>query len=492
MSQRHYVACDLGADSGRVILGTLENGKLTLEEIHRFPTGALPVRDTLRWNILRIYEEIKTGLRLVAKRNLKISGVSTDSWGVDYVHLFGNEPFLTAPYHYRDSRTDKGFEQAFAVVPKAEIFQQTGIQFMTLNTLYQLHADLRERPRILEQSEQFLNIADYFNFLFSNVKAVEESMASTTQLYNPTSHTWARPLIEQLGLPYRIFPTVVPSATVLGPVAPSLAAELNWQETKVVATCSHDTGAAVAAVPGEGNDWAYLSSGTWSLLGIESPTPIINAESLEKNFTNEIGVGGSIRFLKNIVGLWMVQESRRTWMLAGDKYSFEELSHLATEAPSLRSLINPTSSRFAKPNDMPRKVADYCRETGQPVPETPGQVIRAIYESLALLYSLTIDNLEKLSGRKINRLHIVGGGAKDKLLNQFTANATGRPVFAGPMECTAVGNLLIQALALGDIKTHADLRTIVRNTFPLEPFKPENESVFAEARRRFAALPVLD
>lgn len=488
----YYVACDLGADSGRVILGTLENGKLNLEEIHRFPTGALPVRGTLRWNILRIFEEIKTGLRLVAKRNLKIASVSTDSWGVDYVHLLGNEPFLTQPYHYRDARTDKGFEQAFAVVPKKEIFEQTGIQFMTLNSLYQLHADLRERPQVLQLSEQFLNIADYFNFLFSEVKAVEESMASTTQLYNPTTHVWAKPLIEKLGLPYRIFPKVVPSATVLGPVTPTLATELNWSDTKVIATCSHDTGAAVAAVPGEGNDWAYLSSGTWSLLGIESPTPIINAESLEKNFTNEVGLGGTIRFLKNIVGLWIVQESRRAWALAGDKYSFEELSHLATEAPSLRSLINPTSSRFAKPNDMPQKVADYCRSTGQPVPETPGQVIRTVYESLALLYSLTIDNLEHLTGRKINRLHIVGGGGKDKLLNQFTASATGRPVYAGPMECTAVGNLLIQALALGHIKTHADLRTIVRNTFPLDTYKPENEAAFAEARRRFAALPVLD
>lgn len=492
MSARHYAACDLGADSGRIILGSLENGKLTLEEIHRFPTGALPVCGTLRWNILRIYEEIKTGLRLLAKRNLKISSLSADSWGVDYVHLFGNEPFLTSPYHYRDTRTDRGFEQAFAVVPAEEIFKQTGIQFMTLNTLYQLHADLRERPGVLELSEQFLCIADYFNFLFSGVKVVEESLASTTQLYSPTTHSWAVPLIEKLGLPTRIFPKVVPSASVLGPVTPELAAELSWDGVKVVATCSHDTGAAVAAIPGTGDDWAYLSSGTWSLLGVEIPQPIINAESREKNFTNEIGIGGSIRFLKNIVGLWIVQESRRAWEKAGESYAFAELSRLATEAPPLRSLINPTCTRFAKPGDMPQKVADYCRSTGQPVPETPGQIIRTVYESLALLYSVTLENIEKLTGKKINRIHIVGGGSQDKLLNQFTASATGRTVLAGPVECTAIGNILIQSLAMGDIKSHVDLRRTVSDSFPLETFKPANESAFAEARKRFAALPALD
>ncbi len=489
MNPHYYAACDLGADSGRVILGTLADGKLTLEEINRFPTGALPVQGTLRWNILRIYEEIKKGLVILSKRGIKISSVSTDSWGVDYVHLYKNEPFLTAPYHYRDTRTDKGFEHAFAVVSAKEIFQETGIQFMTLNTLYQLHADWRERPEVLKLSEQFLFIADYFNFLFSNVKVAEESLASTTQLYNPASHTWSDVLIDKLGLPKRIFPKVVPSATVLGPVAPALAAELGWTETKVVATCSHDTGAAVAAVPGEGTDWAYLSSGTWSLLGIENLKPIINEESREKNFTNEIGIGGSIRFLKNIVGLWIVQESRRAWEKAGQKYTFEELCQQATKAPALRSLINPADPRFAKPNDMPKKVTDYCRETGQPVPETPGEIIRTVYESLAILYSVTLDNLETLTGRKVNHLHIVGGGCKDKLLNQFAANATNRPVLAGPVECTAIGNILIQALAMGDIASHKDLRKVVSDSFPLTTYQPENVAAFAEARKRFTKLP---
>jgi rhamnulokinase len=488
MSQYYYVACDLGAESGRVMLGTLADDKLTLEEIHRFPNGPVAVNGTMRWDVLRIFDELKTGLRKVAARNIKIESLSCDSWGVDYVWLRGNEPMLTAPFHYRDARTDGGFERAFAVVPREEIFAETGIQFMTLNTLYQLHADAQTRPWILKSAERFLTIGDYFNYLFSGVPKVEESFASTTQLYNPKRKKWSRTLLKKLGLPKKLFPEVVKSGSVLGPMLEELAKETGLQGVQVVASCSHDTGAAVAAVPAEGKGWAYLSSGTWSLLGIELKKPIITDQSREFNYTNEIGFGSSIRFLKNIVGLWLVQECRRAWAAAGREYSYAELVELAAKAEPLRSLVNPSAGRFAKPSQMPEKIAAYCRETGQPAPETPGQFIRCACESLALQYRKTIEELELLSGKPIARLHIVGGGTKNTLLNQLAADATQRTVFCGPVEATAIGNILIQGLALGHVASLAALRQIVGQSFPITTYQPETGPTWPAAYARFQEL----
>ncbi|MGH7450304.1 MAG: rhamnulokinase, partial [bacterium] len=409
MSTHHYLACDLGAESGRVMLGTLVNGHLTIEEIHRFPNSAIAVSDSLRWDVLRLFEEIKAGLCKVAARNVSVSSLSCDSWGVDYVLLHGNEPMLTAPFHYRDNRTDGGLERAFAVAPADEIFAETGIQFIFINTLYQLHADLMRRPAILAFAERFLNVGDYFNFLLSGVPKAEESLASTTQLYNPQQRAWSKKLIEKFGFPKQIFPEVVPSGTKLGPLLPTIAAETGLQDVQVIASCSHDTGAAVAAVPAEGNGWAYLSSGTWSLLGVESATPIITAKSRQYNFTNEVGYAGSSRFLKNIIGLWILQECRRAWAKAGEDYSYDHLTQMAEAAPSLWVFIDPNEARFSRPDNMLQKIADYCRETNQPVPTTPGEFVRCVLESLALLYRQTLDQIEEVTGRKLTTLHIVGG-----------------------------------------------------------------------------------
>jgi|YelNatPaOPRAMG01_1025707.scaffolds.fasta_scaffold01663_8 rhamnulokinase len=486
MNPTHYVACDLGAESGRVMLGTLADGRLTLEEIHRFTNGPVVIHGTLRWDVLRIFDELKTGLRKVAARGLPVASLSTDSWGVDYVWLRGNEPFLTAPYHYRDGRTDGGFARAFALVPQEEIFAETGIQFMTLNTLYQLHADAQQRPWILKTADRFLMIGDYFNYLFSGVGKCEESLASTSQLYNPRRKKWSRPLLRKLGLPGKRFPEIVASGTVLGPALP----ELGLPGAQVVAACSHDTGAAVAAVPAEGAGWAYLSSGTWSLLGIEAKKPIITDASRQYNWTNEIGYDHSIRFLKNIVGLWIVQECRRAWAKDGRDYSYDEITRLATESPPLRCLINPGDPRFLKPDDMPAKIAAFCRETGQPAPESPGQTIRAVLESLALLYRKTIADCTEITGQEIQRLHIVGGGSKNRLLNQFSANATRLPVITGPVEATAIGNVLIQAIALGHLASLADLRRVVRHSFPVETYQPQDAAAWDEAYHRFMKLAV--
>jgi len=485
LSVHHYIACDLGAESGRVMLGTLANDRLTIEEIHRFPNGAIAIGDSRRWDVLRLFEELKVGLRKVATREIAVSSVSCDSWGVDYVLLQGNEPMLTAPYHYRDGRTDGGFERASSLVPADEIFVETGIQFMTINTLYQLHADLLQRPTILHAAEQFLTMGDYFNFLFSGVSKVEESLASTTQLYNPQQRAWSKKLIEKFGFPERIFPEVVPSGTQLGPLSPAIAAETGLQDVQVVASCSHDTGAAVAAVPAEGDDWAYLSSGTWSLLGIESSTPIITAQSRQYNFTNEVGFGGSIRFLKNIIGLWVVQECRRVWAKAGQEYNYDQLTEMAESAPPLKALLDLRDDRFAKPDNMPQKIMDYCRETNQPAPATPGEFIRCVLESLALLYRQTLDQIEEVTGRKLTTLHIVGGGSKNQLLNQLSANATGRVVVAGPVECTAIGNVLIQAIAMGHLPSLAALRQVVRNSFPTVRYEPRDAMLWEEAYKKF-------
>lgn len=484
MSAWHYAACDLGAESGRVIIGTLADGKLTLDEIHRFPTGASRVAGTLRWNILRIFEEITTGLRSAARKYPEIVSVSVDSWGVDYVYFRADEPLVALPFQYRDSRTDACYTEALKADSEL-IFSETGIQFMHINTLYQMIDDTANRRAIVGISEQFLTIADYFNYLLSGVARNEESLASTTQIYNPAKRAWSSRLIDHYHLERRVFPQVVPSGTLLGPIRP----EIGLANATVVAGCSHDTAASVAAVPArEGDDWAYLSSGTWSLAGVELEKPLINDAARTANFTNEVGYGGSIRFLKNISGLWIVQECRRNWQQLGQEFSYAEISHLASKAPPLRSIIHPNDSRFLKPDDMVAKVQAFCRETNQPVPETTGEIARTIYESLALLYAHSLDVLEKLTGHQINTLHIVGGGSQSLLLNQLTANATGRTVIAGPVESTAAGNILVQALANGHLNSLAELRETVRASFPTQTFTPTDNDSWQAATARFSKL----
>ena len=488
MNEYNYIACDLGADSGRVILGRFADGKISLEEIHRFPNGAVKIGDSLRWNILRIFSELKIGLQKVAERGVAVQSLSVDSWGVDYVLFNERQPMLGLPYQYRDSRTDATYASARQAVSEERIFAETGIQFMSINTLYQLIADVEKNSDLLAIADQFLNVGDYLNFLFSGVAAAEESLASTTQIYDARKREWSRELIRAFNLPERIFPKIVPSGAKLGKLLPAVMEETGLPAIEVVATCSHDTGTAVAAVPAEGDGWAYLSSGTWSLIGVELPCPLINEEVRACNFTNEAGYGGTTRFLKNIIGMWLLQESRREWIRQGTTIEYKELDRMAEESEPFRSLINPNASRFLRPDDMPAKIAAYCRETGQPAPETPGQVARCVCESLALLYRRTLGEIEQLTGRPITRLHIVGGGSRSPLINQFAASGTERTVFAGPVEATACGNVLIQALALGHIDSLAGLRKVVAASFPIAEFKPKDSAAWSAAFERFQKL----
>lgn len=482
---KHYLACDLGAESGRVMLATLDARKISLEELHRFPNGPVKTDGALHWNIEGLFSELKVGLKKAAARKLPISSISTDSWGVDYVLYDAAGNRLLPVWHYRDARTAKGVENAKARVDWPTIYDETGIQFMALNTIYQLAAEPLER---LAGAKQLLLIGDAFNHFCSGVARNEESLASTTQLYNPRTKSWSQKLLGALGLREEMFAPVVKSGTKLGRMRKELAAETGLAEIEVIASCSHDTGAAVAAVPaGEGN-WAYLSSGTWSLMGVEWPEPVITEQGRELNFTNEIGFGGSVRLLKNIVGLWIVQECKRDWASRGQDLDYATITKLASEAKPFVSLINPSDARFLAPGDMPAKIEAFCKETDQPVPTTPGAFVRCALESLALFYRITLQQLETLTGKKIERLHIVGGGSQNMLLNQFAADSLQIPVIAGPTECTALGNVLVQAIALGHVPSLAAAREVVRNSFEVKAIHPQSRVEWDKAFLRFEKL----
>lgn len=483
----HYLACDLGAESGRLMLAILADGRLTLEEVHRFPNAVIQTDDgSLHWDIPALFAEVMTGLKKAATLNVEIAGFSVDSWGVDYT-LFDAEDRLMSPtFCYRDPRTERGVKNAWEKTDWETVFAETGIQYMPLNTLFQLMA---ESPERLARAALLLGVGDGFHFMLSGRRVIEESMASTFQLYNPIARDWSGKLIQLLGLPRSIFPPIVPSGEKLGPMLPEIVEETGLRGVEVVATCSHDTGTAVAAVPAtDEGSWAYISSGTWSLMGVETVEPVLTNACREMNFTNEIGYGGAVRLLKNIIGLWLVQECRREWERQGEVYDYAELTRLAGEAEPLASLIDPSDPRFVAPGDMPGRITDYCRETGQPAPEGPGAIIRCALESLALLYGRTLRQVEEVTNLPVDRLHVVGGGSKNQLLNQLTANAVGIFVVAGPGEATAAGNALIQAITLGQLDSLASARKVVRDSFELKTFEPQDAGEWETANERFEAL----
>lgn len=484
--ETHYLACDLGAESGRLMLGTLSGERLALREIHRFSNTPVNRDASLQWNISDLFDELKTGLSKAAALDLPFAGISCDSWGVDYLLYDGHGQFMPPAFHYRDPRrTALGVKQAYARVDWPTIFSETGIQFMPMNTLFQLASEDRRR---LETAERLLLIGDAFNYFLSGVARAEESLASTTQLYDPRTRTWSKRLLGLLGLPARLFPQIVPPGTRLGPLREELQRETRLPGIEVLASCSHDTGAAVAGVPAADTHWAYISSGTWSLLGVELPRPVLTESCRELNFTNEIGYGGTVRLLKNIVGLWMVQECRREWARNGREFDYATLTQMADEAPPFAALIDPADPRFVEPGEMPQKIAAFCRETNQALPADPGTVIRVVLESLALSYRHTLKQVERLIGSRVQRLHIVGGGSKNALLNRFTANACQIRVLAGPDEATAAGNVLVQALALGHLKSLKQARQIIRDSFAVTTFEPSEHDAWEAAIDRFDRL----
>jgi rhamnulokinase len=490
MAEAKFLALDLGAESGRAVVGHYDGRSLQLEEIHRFPNGPVLVNGHLHWDALRLLSETKTGIRMaVQKYGKAIVSLGLDTWGVDFGLLDVQGNLLGNPYHYRDSRTDGMVEEVCERVPRDKVFEHTGIQFMQLNSLYQLYSMRATQSPLLEIAHTFLTMPDLFSFWLTGRKVCEFSNATTTQCYDPRKKTWAIELLEGLDLPTSLFGEIVPPGTLLGDLLPDVASELVVDPIPVIAPACHDTGSAVAAVPASERDYAYISSGTWSLMGVEVDEPVITAQSLEYNFTNEGGVCDTFRLLKNIMGLWLVQECRREWARAGESYDYDALTQMAANAPPFGSIVDVDDHTFLAPGDMPNKIRRYCQGSGQAVPQSKGEVLRCALESLALRYRWVLDKLEAMMGRTIVVVHIIGGGMQNALLCQFAADAMQRPVIAGPIEATAMGNMLMQALALGYIDSLSEGREVVRNSFQVGTFEPSGPAdPWEEAYGRYLGL----
>jgi rhamnulokinase len=489
-----FLAVDLGASSGRVVAGEFSGKRLTLEEVSRFENGGVQANERLYWDLLKLWNHIKDGLRgACVKYGERIVSVGVDTWGVDFGLLAARDELLGNPVHYRDRRTEGILEQAYQVVPRDEIFAQTGLQFMQFNTLFQLFAMRKEASPLLDTAQSLLMMPDLFHWLLSGEKSNEYTNATTTQFFNPQQNDWAFPLLERFELPARLLGPVSPPGTRLGAIRPSVAAEIAGPRMQVVLPGTHDTASAVMAVPassvpGKKPDWCYISSGTWSLMGIEVPGPVVNNRCRELNFTNEGGVGGTIRLLKNIAGLWLVQQCRAVWLREGREYDWNQLTQMAQAAKPLVALIDPDDPRFVAPDNMPTAIREFCQETGQAVPETEGAIIRCALESLALRYRMVIGWLEQLNGGPLETIHIVGGGTQNRLLCQMAADACDRRVVTGPIEATAIGNLMMQAVSNGDVASIAEAREVIRNSFAVHEYVPTTPDPWREAYDRFTKI----
>lgn len=484
-----YLAIDLGAESGRGVAGELEGGRLCLTEVHRFPNSPVRLFDGLYWNVLHLFEGIKTAVRRAAREGGGLAGIGIDSWAVDY-GLVAPGPkgtLVGLPYHYRDGRTDGVMERAFQIVPRAEIFRRTGIQFLQFNTLYQLLATKEREPWLLDAADRLLMIGELFIYFLTGRKIAEFTNATTTQLFDPIAKTWADDLFRRFDLPRELMPEVVAPGTVVEQLLPGVADELGVPRLPVIAPAVHDTGSAVAGVPAEGEGWAFISSGTWSLVGVEVREPVINDASLAENLTNEGGVGETFRLLKNVMGLWLLQECRRVWQSEGDLVDYAALAKEAEAAPALRAHVDPDDPAFFKPGNMPERIRAALAARGEPLPSTRGEMVRCILESLALKYRYVIERLEAVTGRRIATVHVVGGGSQNELLNQMTADATGRIVIAGPVEATSAGNIVMQAVATGELAGVWEGRRVIRDSFPLKVYEPRETAGWDEAYARWSA-----
>jgi rhamnulokinase len=478
-------AVDLGAESGRVVVGTFDGGRLSIEDVHRFPNVPVAVGGTLHWDALRLWGDIATGLRRAGAAG-EIASVGVDTWGVDFALLDERGRLLANPVHYRDARTDGMVERAFGLVPRDELYGTTGIQFMAINTVFQLLAMASADDPLLRHADRLLMMADLFAHFLSGASLAEYTLASTSGALDARARDWARPLLGRLGIPARLLPEIVAPGTVVGGLTGDLAAATGLARTRVVLPGSHDTASAVVGTPVRSPSVAYLSSGTWSLIGLEVPEPVISDVSLAANLTNEGGVAGTIRLLRNVVGLWLVQESRRALWPEGEAPGYEALAGLAETAPAFSAFIDPDDERFLRPGDLPGRVREFCAETGQPVPPDTATLFRVLLESLALRYAAAIDQLSEASGRRIDGLHVVGGGSNHRFLCSLTAGATELPVQAGPVEATAIGNLAVQAVAAGELASVAEARELVARSWPITTYDPSGD--WSEARSRFAAI----
>ena len=477
-----YLAFDFGAESGRAVLAHLQSGILTIEEVHRFANEPIEYGGSLHWDVPRLWFEVRKALARLGE--VELAGIGVDTWGVDYALLGERGELLQNPYHYRDQRTDGVMEEVLKKVAREDIYQATGIQFMPINTLYQLFAARRDTPKVLEAAKYLLTIPDLFNYWLTGNAVCEFTNATTTQMVDPVKRAWATGLMQSLELPAHLPAPIVEPGSIIGTLLPGIAAHNFLAGTHVIAPACHDTGSAVAAISAR-DDTAFLSSGTWSLLGTELDSPVITSDALRMNFTNEGGVNGTTRLLKNVMGLWMLQGCRQSWAAQGQSFDYRELIELAARETSFCHLIDPDDESFLRPQNMLTAIDKFCTRTHQPVPREPGTYVRSVLESLALKYRLVLRNLEHVSGKRIGQIRVIGGGSKNRLLNQLTADATGKRVLAGPAEATALGNVAIQILATGGAASLQEVRAIVDRSFPTEVFDPIETDKWDQHADRF-------
>ncbi len=478
------LAIDLGAGSGRVVAGLWNGTRLELDELHRFPNDPVKAADGWHWNFENLFADIKRGIALAAKKYGKaVVSAGVDTWGVDYGLLNGDGKLTGAPFAYRDARTLGMPEKAFARMPREEIYRRTGLQFMRFNTLFQLLAETG-----LDRAERLLFLPELLHYFLSGVRANERTIAGTSQLLNPRTRDWERDIIRAMNFPGKIFGPLLDPGTVLGNLLPDLAKETGAGELKIIAPAAHDTASAVAGAPAAEDEPVFLSSGTWSIVGRELKAPVISPESQQACFANEIGVFGTIRFLKNIAGMWLLQECKRAWEAAGKKVSYQELEDEAAKSPPFVTLIDPDAEEFQAPANMPQAIAEFCRRTGQTVPENAGAYTRAIFESLALKYRVVKESLAALTAKPVERVYVVGGGCRNHLLNQFAADALDCPVACGPVEATSIGNIMMQLYALGEVRSLPESRSIVRRSFEAKHYEPQNARAWKDVFGRFQKI----
>lgn len=476
---KRVLAFDFGASSGRAIIGKFENGKIELEEVHRFSNDPVSVGGTTYWDVLRLFYEIKQGI-IKAKQAGGFDSIGIDTWGVDFGLLDEFGCLLENPIHYRDKRTVGMIEEAEKYISKREMYDITGIQFMELNTVFQLLALKKERPHILERADKMLFMPDLFAYMLTGEKNTEYSIATTSQMIDLETNSWSEKLLSKLGISTDIFAPIVKSGTKVGYLSKEICEECGVESVPVIAVCEHDTQSAISAVPCPDGEFAFISSGTWSLFGTELDKPVVNDTTYEINVTNEGGYDFSTGFLKNIIGLWLIQESRRQWAREGVNYSYADLEKLALEAEPFKCFIDPDAPEFVPHGNLPERVREYCRKTNQPVPETVGEIMRCIYESLAMKYRETFDKIKECTGKSYNVLHVIGGGTKDTLLCQLTANSCGCEVKAGPIEATVLGNLAVQLISHGEIKDIKEAREIIASSENVVTYVPQDKDLWSE------------
>ena len=486
----NFLAIDLGASGGRILIGRWDGEHISLEELHRFANGPVDIQGHQHWDVLRLWTEIKTGIACYARQNSSpLVGIGVDTWGVDFALLDSHGNLIGNPYHYRDSRTDGMLERAYQKMPREQIFKHTGNQFMQFNTLFQLFSMTQKKDPQLELTDTLLMMPDLFHYWLTGHKTTEFTIATTTQMYDIQRRRWATEVLTELEIPSGLFPVVVSPGTILGQLPRELMVETDLhQAPNIVSPASHDTSSAIAAIPGLDHQSVYISSGTWSLMGVEISEPIINDQVLALNFTNEGGVDNKINLLKILTGLWLLQESRRQWRHKGNDYTWEQLLALSEEIEPFRSLVNPDAPDFLNPTDMLKAINSFCRRTGQPEPTSVGAVVRCCLESLALNYRKMLEDLETLIGRHLDTIRIVGGGSQNHLLSQFTADACQRLVISGPVEATALGNILLQVIATGHLPDIPAGRQVIAASFKQQEFEPGAADAWEKAYARFKKL----